>query len=95
MSWTYLRTDYIKKARKDRSCDACYLLGNLGSPSQVKEELNPAQLKYYEEIESKGFKILKGEPYMKVTGVFDGEIQSCDYNEEMYKIVEELNLFEE
>lgn len=95
MSWTHLRTEHVKKAQKDYSCDACYLMFNDFSVEQLKEELTQEELIQFEKMESNGFKILKGEPYMKVVGVFDGDMSVCHYNPEMYKLADKFNLFDD
>lgn len=95
MSWTHLRTEHVKKAQKDYSCDACYVMFNDLSVDEVKKLLTKEELIQLEKMESNGFKILKGEPYIKVAGVFEGDFGVSHYNPEMYKLAEKYNFFDD
>jgi hypothetical protein len=95
MSWTHLKTEYIKKSRKDYHCDACYLLHQFGSTEQVKLELTTDELIEFERMEKNKFKILKGNPYMKIIGIYDGDFCVSRFDEVIYKITEKYDMFDE
>lgn len=95
MSWTHLETTQIKSARKDHSCTACQAMLDGDSISNIKKELTPYELIIFEKMESQKFKILKGQPYMKVTGIYDGDFCTAKYADGMYNIGERFGIFED
>jgi hypothetical protein len=95
MSWTHITDTIVKSARKDHRCDAARTLLDSLSIAEIEEELTPEELAEFHQRKENGFKILKGEPYLKVTGTYDGDIMTCKYNQFMYKLVERFNCFEE
>lgn len=93
--WDYLRTEHIKCSKKEYFCDGCFLLINAFGISNVKNELSAEDLVVFERLESKKFKIQKGDSYMKIVGVYDGEIQVSRFSsDELYKIAEKHNCFD-
>lgn len=91
----YLRTEYVKKAKKQYYCDGCLLLINAFGKDNVKKELSPEDLVIYEKLELNDFKIKVGDSYMKIVGVYDGNIYTSRFcNEEIYKIAEKHDCFD-
>lgn len=95
MSWTHLTTINVKSARKDHYCDACQAILDGDSIQNIKKELSPNELTVFEKMESQKFKILKGQPYTKVTGIYDGDLCTAKYADGMYNIGERLGIFED
>jgi hypothetical protein len=95
MSWTHLRTEYIKKSIKDYHCDGCHLFHNYGSTEQVKMELSSEELIEFERMEVNDFKIKKGNAYMKVIGISDGDFCISRFDETIYKMAEKHDMFDE
>lgn len=59
-------------AKKEHDCDACEWLNNSGYTNE--EDLTPDEWKSYQLAKSNGFKIKKGESYIRQNNKFDGEI---------------------
>ncbi len=79
-------------AAKDHYCDSCRLW--LESGLHLRD-CNNEQKEAIELAKADGFKILKGQKYIKVTVKYDGVLQTFKHRPDMYKVCDELELFEE
>lgn len=84
----FLEEKLIKSSRKDRVCDACLFINNDFSFRDLIEysPLEESELAAIDRMRSQGFKILKGQPYIRNVFIFEGDffVWCCD--PEMYEI---------
>jgi len=100
MSTRILSERNVKHARKDYPCDACYiLLQEYGKLQLFINEnswrLSTQELQILRDIERNGFKIKKGEPYLRIAGVFDGEFNEFKANKQIHDICLKYNVYED
>ena len=79
-------------AVKDHRCDSCMLWLESGLSLR---DCNSEQIEVIERAKADGFKILKGQKYVKVTVKYDGALQTFKHRPDMYRVCDELELFEE
>jgi hypothetical protein len=84
-------------SRKEYNCDGCICLLNLGSTQQLIEELNLTKEESEVLMKAKedGFKILKGQTYLKQVLKDGGFIYSCRIKPEIYDLINKYDLFHE
>jgi hypothetical protein len=71
MGWGFAR-ETIHKAQKEYYCEAWnYWIRD--SLEYIEDELTPEERMLVENLKSTGGKINKGDLYLRVTGVYDGE----------------------
>ncbi len=80
-----------QKANKDYNCDACYWWNKAGFGLDECESIE--QMVVFETAEKEGFKILRGQKYIKQIGINDGEL--CVYRAriDMNDICHQLDVF--
>lgn len=70
MSEIRVLTRKIVTAKKEHVCDASYWFHRYGSVN----ELNGDELLMYQAAQADKFKILPGQPYLRITGIHEGEL---------------------
>ena len=95
MSYEYLRTENIKSARKDRYCDGCMALLEIDPFDSLIKEMTEQEVALFTKMKEQNFKILKGQQYTLITGVYEGEIHSSAYSLGIYGICEKFEIFEQ
>lgn len=80
-------------ARKDYDCQAVDWIDN--TIGFNKEEFTPEEWEKIELARNKGFKILKGEKYLKVSGKYDGEFSVFRAIPDLDEICKKYDLYHE
>lgn len=79
-------------ANKDHECDACEWLNNSGYANEG--DLTEGEWKDYQLAESNGFKVKKGEKYVKQNNKFDGDIYTFKAIPAIHNICLKYDLYE-
>lgn len=80
----------IQKARKNYDCQACEWVINCLDISDLTDE----EIKLYETAKSEGFKVLKGQEYLKISGKWEGDFSVFRARPEIEKLCQKYNLYE-
>ena len=82
------------KARKDYSCDACYWFSEIaGERFQIDIKLSEAKL--WVKAQKDGFKIKKGQRYLRNVNKQDGELYTFRARPEIHELCVKYELYEE
>lgn len=95
MSYQYLRTEEIKSSKKDRYCDGCMFLLEIDNFDGLIKEMKEDEIILFTKMKEQNFKILKGQPYTRIIGVFEGKIDSCAYSFGIYELCKKFEIFEQ
>lgn len=79
-------------ARKDYSCMACEWLNNSGYANV--DDLTPQEWIAYQKAENNGFKVKKGERYIRQNNKFDGKVYTFIAIPEIDDICHKYDLYE-
>jgi hypothetical protein len=86
-------TDELVQARKHYLCDACYHW--LQSGYELNDCTTSKQRLIVEAAEADNWKILPGQKYRKVTGIWEGELTTYRARPGMQSVIEQLGLCDE
>jgi hypothetical protein len=94
MGYDYLRTINVKKARKDHHCDSCAYIRDTVYKDEAPYKFTEDDLKVWEKAKANNYRIKKGDPYRKVIGVYDGQMQEFKCIPELDDICNRLDFYE-
>ena len=85
---TFLEEKLIKSSQKDRVCDACLFINTQFSFADLIQysNLEDSELAAIERMKNQGFKILKGQPYIRNAFVAEGDFTVWCCDPEMFEI---------
>jgi hypothetical protein len=86
-------TDELVQARKHYPCDACYHW--LQSSCGLNDCTTSEQRLIVEAAEADKWKILPGQKYRKVTGIWEGQLTTYRARPGMQSVIEQLGLCDE
>lgn len=90
MTWNFCTTETVT-ASKDYPCNACVWLRN----ADLRGELSFAELRKVALAKRDGWKIKKGQKYLKTTGKWDGDFDTVRSRPEIDDICRDHEVYEE
>jgi hypothetical protein len=94
--YNHICTTEIKKARKEYSCDSCFVIQDeIYNGSSLFEKLTDEEKEAIEKARIEEWKIKIGTPYTKIVGSYDGDLQITKNRPEILAIVYKYRLYSE